>query len=167
MADKDAVRKDLPDLCNWMLATDVRIGEALAVHWDDVDLEAGVVHIDHTVIRIKGIGLIRKSTKSLAGARTLPLPAFAVDMLRRRQCASRGSAEFSWVTSRVLRKTAATELDRAGLSARQIADQLGHAKVSMTQDSYMGRRAGGREAANALDRAHRASQERGPGVSSG
>jgi hypothetical protein len=28
-------------------------------------------------------------------------------------------------------ETAATELDRAGLSARQIADQLGHSKVSM------------------------------------
>ena len=44
---------------------------------------------------------------------------------------ARGSEEFAWVTSHVLRKTAATELDRAGLSARQIADQLGHSKVSM------------------------------------
>jgi integrase len=50
-----------------------------------------------------------------------------------------GLCSFSWVTSHVFRKTAATELDRAGLSARQIADQLGHAKVSMTQDRYMGR----------------------------
>ena len=38
---------------------------------------------------------------------------------------ARGSEEFAWVTSHVFRKTAATELDRAGLSARQIADQLG------------------------------------------
>jgi integrase len=67
------------------------------------------------------------------------------------------------VTSHVFRKTAATELDRAGLSARQIADQLGHAKVSMTQDRYLGRRATSREAAEALDRAHRA--EGGPRVS--
>ena len=39
------------------------------------------------------------------------------------------------------RKTTATHLDQAGLSARVIADQLGHARPSMTQDVYMGRKA--------------------------
>ena len=39
------------------------------------------------------------------------------------------------------RKTVATMLDRQGLSARTIADQLGHTRVSMTQVVYMGRRA--------------------------
>jgi len=183
-ADEDAVRKDLPDLCEWMLGTGVRIGEALAVSWDEVDLTAGLVAIEHTIIRITGVGLIRKGTKSSAGERTLPLPAFALAMLRRRKLASggrgpvfpdsaggwrdpsntsrdlrnaRGSGSYAWVTSHVFRKTAATELDRAGLSARQIADQLGHSKVSMTQDRYLGRRAVGKEAAEALERAHRES----------
>jgi integrase len=72
---------------------------------------------------------------------------------------ARGSGEFSWVTSHVFRKTAATEMDHAGLTARQIADQLGHSKVSMTQDHYLGRRAVDGAAAEgppeALDRAHR------------
>ena len=58
------------------------------------------------------------------------------------------------MTSHVFRKTAATEMDRAGLTARQIADQLGHSKISMTLDNYLGRRSVGREAADALDRAH-------------
>jgi integrase len=40
----------------------------------------------------------------------------------------------------VYRKTVATLMDAAGLSARQAADQLGHAKVSMTQDNYFGRK---------------------------
>ena len=48
---------------------------------------------------------------------------------------------FSWVTSHVFRKTVATRLDDACLSARQIADQLGHARPSLTQDVYMGRKA--------------------------
>jgi len=78
--------------------------------------------------------------------------------------AARGSDEFAWVTSHVFRKTAATEVDRAGLSARQIADQLGHAKVSMTQDRYLGRRGVGKEAAAALDRAHRAAPRRATSV---
>jgi integrase len=67
---------------------------------------------------------------------------------------ARESEEFAWVTSHVFRKTAATELDGAGLTARQIADLLGHAKVSMTQDRHLGRRAVGNDAAKALERAH-------------
>ncbi|MFD2467237.1 tyrosine-type recombinase/integrase [Amycolatopsis silviterrae] len=43
------------------------------------------------------------------------------------------------VTFKTLRKTVATLLDEAGLTARQIADILGHAHPSMTQDVYMGR----------------------------
>ena len=45
----------------------------------------------------------------------------------------------------------ATLLDGHGLSARAIADQLGHARVSMTQDVYMGRRIVGQEASRSLD----------------
>jgi integrase len=192
--DEDAVRKDLPDLCEWMLGTGVRIGEALAVSWEEVDMTSGTVAIEHTIVRITGVGLLRKGTKSSAGVRTLRLPAFAVAMLRRRKLISggrgpvfpdsqggwrdpsntsrdlrtaRGSEQFAWVTSHVFRKTAATELDRAGLSARQIADQLGHAQVSMTQDRYLGRRAVDQAAADVLDRAHRQAGREQDSVSAG
>lgn len=43
------------------------------------------------------------------------------------------------VTSHSFRKSLATMIDDAGLSARIGADQLGHAKVSITQDRYMRR----------------------------
>ncbi len=43
------------------------------------------------------------------------------------------------VTSHSFRKSVATTTDDAGFSARVGADQLGHAKVSMTQDRYMRR----------------------------
>jgi len=45
-------------------------------------------------------------------------------------------AGFDWVSSHTLRKTVATRLDDAGLTARQIADHLGHARPSLTQDVY-------------------------------
>lgn len=45
---------------------------------------------------------------------------------------------FGWVTSHTYRRTVATRLDDAGLSACAIADHLGHAKPSMTQDVFMG-----------------------------
>ncbi len=60
-------------------------------------------------------------------------------------------AGFEWVTSHTLRKTVATRLDDAGYSARQIADHLGHAHPSMTQDVYLGRRAANPEIAQILE----------------
>jgi integrase len=183
-ADPKAVRMDLPDLTRFMLATGVRIGEALAMFWEDVDLDAAVVEIDWKVVRVRGEGLQRrKRLKSRKSQRTLPLPSWAVDMLRQRWAVvraagglesspvfpdslgglrdpsntrralreARGSEGFAWVTSHVFRKTAATVMDDAKLSARMIADHLGHARPSMTQDVYMGRTAVPRETARALD----------------
>ena len=43
-------------------------------------------------------------------------------------------------TSHLLRKSVATQMDDAGVPTRLIADQLGHARTSMTQDSYFGRK---------------------------
>lgn len=57
---------------------------------------------------------------------------------------------YGWVTSHAFRKTVATRLDEAGLSARSIADHLGHARPSMTQDVYMGRGVASAEAARGL-----------------
>ncbi|MBV9058103.1 MAG: tyrosine-type recombinase/integrase, partial [Pseudonocardiales bacterium] len=150
----------------------------LAVAWDAVNLEAATVEISYTVVRVKGQGLLRKSTKTAAGTRVLPLPLSTVAMLRRRLRAgrigttpvfpdsrggwrdptntsrdlrnARGTEEFAWVTSHVFRKTAATMLDEAGMSARQIANHLGHSKISMTQDSYLGRGVTDRRAAEVL-----------------
>jgi integrase len=181
--DDKARRRDLPDLVFFMLATGVRIGEALAVVWSQVDLEAGTVQITSTLIRVKGEGLLRKGTKSAAGERTLALPMTAVAVLRRRFMTgarldqplfpdlfggfrdpanvrrelreARGTEALAWITSHTFRKTAATILDEAALSARLVADQLGHSRTSMTQDFYLGRRAVDSQAALALDTALR------------
>ena len=177
-ADSRSVNKDLPDLVSFMLGTGVRIGEALAVSWDSIDLDTATVEISYTLIRIKGQGLVRKSTKTAAGTRVLPLAPVTVAMLRRRRRAgrigitavfpdsrggwrdptntsrdlrnARGTEEFAWVTSHVFRKTAATVMDEAGMSARQIANHLGHSKISMTQDSYLSRTVTDRRAAEVL-----------------
>jgi integrase len=63
----------------------------------------------------------------------------------------RRGTPFEWVVPHTYRKTVATMLDRQGLSARTIADQLGHARISMTQDVYMGRRAVDQAAAAVLE----------------
>jgi integrase len=137
-----------------MLATGVRIGEALATIWSEVDFEAGTVQISSTLIRVKGQGLVRRRTKTPAVERTLALPVSAVALLRRRFMTgarldqpifpdvlggfrglanvrrslreARGTGTLSWITSHSFRKTPATILDDAALSARLVADQLGH-----------------------------------------
>jgi integrase len=52
----------------FMLASGARIGEALALIWDEVDLNVGQVEMTHTIIRVKGEGLLRKRIKSKAAA---------------------------------------------------------------------------------------------------
>lgn len=165
--DPRAVEHDLPDLCAFMLATGLRIGEVVAVLWSEVDLERGTVEVTSTLIRVTGQGLIRKATKSAAGQRLLPLPQWCVSMLRRRAEVGvgpdepvfgtvdggfreprtvsrwlyevRSDSDLEWVTSHAWRKTTASILDGSGVTARIIADQLGHSRVSMTQDVYLGR----------------------------
>jgi integrase len=177
--DEKARRKDLPELVAFMLGSGCRIGEALALVWSQVDLELGTVEITHTLIRVRGQGLLRKSTKTSAGERLLQAPTWAVSLLRSRFMTgarldqpvfpdalggfrdpanvrrdirdARGKEELAWITSHTFRKTTATVLDEAGLSSRIVADQLGHSRPSMTQDVYMGRRAANSPASAALE----------------
>ncbi|TCC36612.1 hypothetical protein E0H92_27115 [Kribbella speibonae] len=63
------------------------------------------------------------------------------------------SDKLAWIRSHALRKTTATALDNAGQAARQIADQLGQAKVSITQDTYLHRQPANPTAVQALEHA--------------
>lgn len=176
-ASKKAVRRDLPDLVDMLAALGCRIGELLALDWSKVDFDKGAIKIEGTVIREKGTGLfVQPHTKSSAGMRTITAPKWAVELLRRRHeraesewvfPAASGTlrdpdnaradlraavADTSWagLHPHAFRHLVATRLDEAGLSAREIADYLGHDRVSMTQDVYMNRKTVGESAAQAL-----------------
>ena len=165
--DTKAVGRDVPMLVDFMLATGMRIGEVLAIVWDALDLDAATVEIRGTVVRKRGTGLIiQPKPKTKSGWRTLHLPPWLVALLRARvrvdnewdvvfpsqqgklRERSNTNADlrdaldplgFEWVTSHNFRKTAATLLNDGGLTVREIADQLGHKRISVTQDSYFGR----------------------------
>lgn len=154
-----------------------RIGETCALRLPQVDLEGGTVEISATATAFG----VEERPKTKAGWRVFAVPPNVVQILRRRVDSSElrtdvaifpspigrvrdssnttadlrravTDAGFGWVKSQSFRKTVATRLDEAGLSARQIADHLGHAAPSMTQDVYMGRRVASSEAAKVLDR---------------
>jgi integrase len=55
------------------------------------------------------------------------------------------------MVSHTLRKTVASFLDDSDVSARKISDQLGHSRVSMTQDRYLGRKLTDPQTADVLE----------------
>lgn len=182
-ASEECQQRDLVDPITLLLATGLRRSELLALRWSDFDACAGTIAIAGKVVRQRGIGLTRMDeTKTAAGRRTVPLPSFAITVLNDRRkrpyvgqqetifASSSGTLRdpenfnTAWrmvreglgmpnVTSHSFRKTVATLIDDAGLSARIGADHLGHAKVSMTQDRYMSRGRVHNQVADLLDRA--------------
>jgi integrase len=96
----DAARGDrLFALYAVAIAAGLRRGEALALRWSDVDLEAGSLRVARTLSRHSG-GLTFTSPKSDRARRTVPLPEALVKELqahRVRQAAERLQLRGSWV----------------------------------------------------------------------
>ena len=169
---------DMADVIEFLAGTGCRVSEVCGLAWQDVHLEEGTVTIAANAVRARGKGVIRQEhTKTKAGSRTITIPPTLLTLLVRRRVnaqtelvfpspllnlrdprnAARDWSEarerlgFPTVTTHSFRKTVATALDRAGLSAREIADYLGHENPSLTQDVYMAKNTGGKKAADALD----------------
>lgn len=70
------------------VALGLRKGELLALRWQDVDLDAGVLRVRATVQRLgKGVGLVTGAPKTARSRRTLPLPRVLIDALREHKAA--------------------------------------------------------------------------------
>lgn len=160
------LEQDTVELFDFMVASGWRVGEACALDVSSVDFDAGTAEVVATNVRVKGRGIVRQAVpKTDAAWRVTPLPGPTVDLLRRRherlgdltallfptvlmhlrdpsntQRELRDIREaigYPKLSTHTFRKTAATMLDRAGMSAAEIAAFLGHANPSMTQDVYM------------------------------
>jgi integrase len=64
------------------LSTGMRRGEILALRWKNADLDRGLILVVESLEHTKALGLRRKETKT-GKARSITLPAFAVEELRR------------------------------------------------------------------------------------
>lgn len=178
--DEHLQRLDLLDVIEFLAGTGCRVGEACGLQWDAVDLKAGPVTIRAHVVRAHGQGVVvQEHAKTHAGTCTIAIPRELVELLRRRQeqylwpsgfvfptvrgnvrdprntsrdwWEARERIGFPAVTTHSFRKTVATALDQAGMSAREIAEYLGHENPSITQDVYMAKNTGGKRAAAALN----------------
>lgn len=173
-----AVKYDLVDLVDALSGLGCRIGELLALDWTKIDEATGTLSIEGTVIRVPAEGLIvQDHAKSKAGMRTIVPPRWVIDLFRQRHAVAVAPWVFPTTKATLrdpdntrarlrdvvrdtpweglhphaFRHLVATRLDRAGLSAREIADYLGHARISMTQDVYMARGTAGVAASAVLD----------------
>ncbi|MDR1441181.1 MAG: tyrosine-type recombinase/integrase [Bifidobacteriaceae bacterium] len=78
--DKAAIRADLPDVVDLMLATGCRTGEALAIRWQDVDLAEGTVAVTGKIVRHLRQGITREDTTKSKNVARKRLPKWAVSM---------------------------------------------------------------------------------------
>ena len=149
----------------WVLAvtTGMRNGEMLALHWQDVDLDAGTVRVKRTVWAGKV-----SAPKTRAGNRTIRLSKLAVAALKEHRLTTAKRQTSEWVfpsragtplsvhnvyrrmwkplllraglppTTRMhdLRHTCATLLLSRGVPVKVVSEMLGHASVSITLDTY-------------------------------
>jgi integrase len=183
MASEDCQRRDLTDPIVLLAATGLRRSELLGLRWSDYNQAARTLTVAGKTTRAKGKGVQRvDDTKTEDSRRTVKIPLFAATVLDARRGrsivgeadvifpnalgglrdpdkfgaawrAARTALGVSDVSSHSFRKTVATLIDDAGLSARIGADQLGHSRPSMTMDNYMKRGQLHSEVADLLDRA--------------
>lgn len=81
--------------------TGMRRGEALALRWEDVDLEAGVLRVRGTLSRVDG-ELVRTNPKTAKSTREIPVTPGVVALIRSHrdaQAAERTWAESTWAES--------------------------------------------------------------------
>ena len=86
----------------WLLviALGLRRGEALALRWDDIDLERGHLQVRATLHRVGGKLVRDPMPKTKSSRRALPLPALVVDALKahRSSQAVERTAARAWAT---------------------------------------------------------------------
>lgn len=160
-------------ICNLFLATGIRCGELCALHWEDINLETGLLYIRHTLVRLND-EYTRSEPKTSGSQRRIVLPEYIIDLLKQhkhRQAMERFKIGSAWAAPDAvftnnsgnycisgnlnnklhricqkagipdihlhsLRHTHASLLINSNVTAKVIADRLGHSTTKTTLDTY-------------------------------
>ena len=140
-----------------------REGEVLGIHFEDIDLEKGMINVRHAVQALKG-GIVITEPKTESSRRSVTVPEFALDVLKKHleQLENNQGLIFSTSTGKPisprnlirhfkkalataglpeirfhdLRHTSATLLLSAGVHPKVVQERLGHSQISLTLDTY-------------------------------
>lgn len=147
------------------LYTGLRIGEICGLKWDDIDFEKSILTVRRTVQRIRtgihGTKLIVDTPKSHSSQRSIPIPAFIIDMLRKFRSSENfyilsgntkvteprtmqrkfksilKKAELPSINYHSLRHMFATNCIQLGFDVKTLSEILGHAAVETTLNRYV------------------------------
>lgn len=131
----DSINERYRALVIFLAYSGLRIGEAAALTYDDVNLTAGTVTVRHTVTELSGQGLVLSQPKTRAARRTVPLPQHVTDALRTHVKAFGGPWVFTTGTGAQLnprafnRRSFSTALKTTGLDCR--VHDLRHTAISL------------------------------------
>lgn len=150
-----------------MLETGIRVGEALALCWSDIDWRRRAVRISKTVVRIadQKRSYVQQSAKSYTSNRTIPLSKDAFDLLKRMRDTDEVQSDFifhdengkrlsyealRWWTGKacneagvayygqhVFRHTFASNCYQRGCDVKKLSKLLGHSDVTITYNVYI------------------------------
>lgn len=156
--------------------TGMRLGEICGLKWTDVDWARGTLCVCRTVQRIRKTGggtiLAVDTPKSLKSRRVLPVPAFIMELLKKRRAGSPSGFVFgaemrpaeprtvqrrfrtllkrtgiSGAHFHTLRHSFATRLIEMGVDIKTVSALLGHSSAKTTLDFYVHSRMETRRAA--------------------
>lgn len=82
---KAARTHKLEALLTVAVATGMRRGELLGLHWQDIDFEARCLYVRRTVGRVGKFGVVESEPKTRRSRRKIVLPAFVIEALKRHQ----------------------------------------------------------------------------------
>lgn len=138
-------------LFRFLLATGLRIGEALALLQSDVDFERCTVSVTKNIVHVEGKAILQDTPKSEAGNRTVPIPKEMCEEIRQIEtkylfpyhynavkCSIDRISRSTGVkvTLHTLRHTYATRLEEGGIPPKIKQYLMGHASLEMTENVY-------------------------------
>ena len=81
------------------LGCGLRRGEALALTWDCVDLEQGIIHVKKTIQLLTGKGLVVGEPKSESSRRPVAMPDYVLDALKSQYTNRNPNTDYVFCTS--------------------------------------------------------------------
>jgi integrase len=146
------------------IATGAREGELLGIHHEEINWESGTIHIKHAVQYLVGKGVVLTEPKTELAKRPIPLPDYALTVLREHCERQSNKQGFVFVTKNNtpfsprnlvrhfkevikenglpdirfhdLRHYHASFLLSRGVNPKVVQERLGHSQISLTMDTY-------------------------------
>lgn len=142
------------------VTTGMREGELLGLHWEDVDLDKGLVHVRHQAQFLPGKGVVISDPKTKKSRRTIALAPFVIDVLEElggeeglvfrtsndTSISPRNllrhfhqvlkDANLPKIRFHDLRHTAASLMLKQNVHPKVVQEMLGHSSITLTLDTY-------------------------------